>query len=157
MVFVEPTSVSDMFAGTIKTDRMKRIFYTDKFREKNVVGRMRTIIHEASHLELHTADSFAYDGAGDGNLTFGEQATRSFSEYLEKNKILNGTVSGMRLPRGSDYEYHLFNNADSWAVFPLMMLGYESVMELQSYSVDQHRRIEGMPRNNDSFRFFAKD
>lgn len=126
-------------------DPHRRIFVTDLFRENNVIGRARVLIHELSHLVAGTEDELIYPDSvffmsGSDNKTAAElQKLRTiitnFHDDLKNKYKPHGTAERLQAL-----------NADTLALFPLMMLRDKDRAQGIKRSVDPYiERVQRSP------------
>jgi insecticidal toxin complex protein TccC len=123
-------------AFVMKDDPHRRIFVTDVFRSNNVIGRARTFIHELSHIVGNTEDRFLY------GTKFTNDASGKMTADAIKN--LKADIEGVHLFKkqttqvNGPFEFHQTSNADTLAVYPLLMLRESDLKNSIHQSVDPY-------------------
>ncbi|MFZ3279938.1 RHS repeat domain-containing protein [Pseudomonas sp.] len=127
-------------AFVIREDTYRRIFVTELFRSNNVIGRARILIHELSHLAADTEDPFGYP---ESHFHYGTSERKTASQLQELPIHISKIHTELRKhnPSPGESEHHLASNADTLALFSLLMLRDKDMVKGLARSVDPH--IEG--------------
>ncbi|WP_249384284.1 RHS repeat domain-containing protein [Pseudomonas fluorescens] len=127
-------------AFVITDDAHRRIFVTELFRSNNVIGRARILIHELSHLVADTEDPFGYPKS---HFHFGTSESETASRLQDLPIHISEIHTELREknPFPGESEHLLASNADTLALFSLLMLRDKDMLKGLARSVDPH--IEG--------------
>ncbi|WP_311776336.1 RHS repeat-associated core domain-containing protein, partial [Pseudomonas cichorii] len=166
LVFLEykqgDKTFSDTKALVFPYDSKKRIFFTQNFREQNVMGRMTDLIHEASHAVLNTYDEFYYSGFSTRADYPAEYTRDELSRYKERTIEENVAMrEGYRSwAHGfKSFETWLANNADFWSFYVGLQASSDEYENLHRVSVDRFDTRAGIPNDysfNDHLRRMEK-
>ncbi|WP_239007516.1 RHS repeat-associated core domain-containing protein [Pseudomonas granadensis] len=127
-------------AFVITDDAHRRIFVTELFRSNNVIGRARILIHELSHLVADTEDPFGYPKSF---FHYGTSESETASRLQDLPIHISEIHTELREknPSLGESEQLLASNADTLALFSLLMLRDKDMVKGLARSVDPH--IEG--------------
>jgi insecticidal toxin complex protein TccC len=118
-------------------DPLRRIFLTNAFRSSNVIGRARTLIHELSHLVANTHDFFRYSMTHVfKDVSVNKNAAR-LEELPARIEIIHDRLRANHNTPGHP-ERMQSRNADTLALFSLLMLRDKDMVKGLARSVDPH-------------------
>ncbi|VVO15594.1 hypothetical protein PS718_03790 [Pseudomonas fluorescens] len=116
-------------------DPHRRIFVTDRFRSRNVIGRASTFIHELSHLVAETEDKFHYPKPRIINDTSVIEAAASLKELRKQIADVHVELKDTHRTPG-DAEHIQSKEAETLALFSLTMLKDKDLRKGIERSVD---------------------
>ncbi|MBX8490226.1 RHS repeat protein [Pseudomonas cichorii] len=153
IVFVKNSQDETATAFVRRNDPQKRIFFTEHFRNLNVVSNIDTLIHELSHMEFQTHDAFYYDKFSLWSNLSSDEAIKRLNQYvggaIQKNvKLREGYKTAG--PGAPSFRAWLTTVADFWGVYTISRITPEESRVLHDFSLDSSSRRDNQRRANQS-------